>query len=1033
MVTTITKGGTQFYEGSHHVKKREERIKEARRKAQERLAKAEGTAESPKEFEVSTKGDSFGKQFSALNATFESGPYAGRTIEDIWQKDIKESGKGQAPGKGSILRKDDYAQSKAEYQKLWQMWGDENPDLISELKAKVDEGYVLKDSWATGDPNKTVNQAEALTNVLNQKTIEAPEVKGVTQVEHFWNRPEVAKDTGYTYLFGDNTHDRTETKHIPTETQAVIRGLPNTVGIDTRISRTEDWTDTDDNYKKFTEHVDEQIQKAIDMGKPIKVSSGGMGTGKADLPPRFKEYLDNAINNIKTPEIEGETPEAPKGPGRGTMYNVIEPNPKYTGPYAHYIWRTQYNYANSDITFDFTTTGGPSGGGNSAGKGTPDFMKKWNNVPVDNVGRLNINNIDEIAQQFADALTSGQTVNIAGHGNYTSTRGGFPNEVPQSQVDRTVQTIFDKAKELAGDKPFTGKVISGGQSGFDEAGIRVARNIGIPTEVNVQDYTWRDGSGEHVKEEVEFKARIDADGKVPKGPGRGTTYSHGPGGRPPLEIDDLDPFDKTGGRPPVNGEAGVDNSINNQKVRKYLDIEEVGMPEGVKNTIINDIDKFIIENKLGPNDWGIVERKLKNEIRTATWGDTASDYFDDSPEERIKMDEELYIKQIIEETGKTPTKYQVEILKNMDELTRQEILITFRNSITKHGSDALPQLLQKYGATEEFIKSAQYDMADWYWNNIDIIGHEANKLTDFEMDRIFYFAQKKLKELGLSDLEVEGIFIREPFFETNRAFTDPEMRASFDELFKRYWGMSMFEVEDILNEVPDFAKGLDPKGDAKIEEDLLTELDADLTLDNKGLQDLEEANPKEIAKVATKVDMPESAVKAIAKKLGIRALQVLSVFRVFEPVEEAVEYLAQKILQNTGLANTSVGKYLVTKGVGRTWLKAELANLFLHSFFAGNVALADQQLKNSMILFEGMGGEISPEVKEQLDTDIVETYKKYFAPGKTSAWEQLDLAVQKKTGKRQLEWGAHSVITGYDWIKNMFGQEEKYEKVYGGK
>jgi len=86
-----------------------------------------------------------------------------------------------------------------------------------------------------------------------------------------------------------------------------------------------------------------------------------------------------------------------------------------------------------------------------------------------------------------------------------------------------------------------------------------------------------------------------------------------------------------------------------------------------------------------------------------------------------------------------------------------------------------------------------------------------------------------------------------------------------------------------------------------------------------------------------------------------------------------------------------------------------------------------------MILFEGMGGEISPEVKEQLDTDIVETYKKYFAPGKTSAWEQLDLAVQKKTGKRQIEWGADSVISSYDWIKNMFGQEEKYEKVYGGK
>ena len=253
------------------------------------------------------------------------------------------------------------------------------------------------------------------------------------------------------------------------------------------------------------------------MGKPIKVSSGGMGTGMADLPPRFKEYLDNEINNI------GGTPDVKTS---GTQYNVIEPNPRYGGQHGHYIWRTQYNYANSDITFDFTT-GGPSGGGNSMGKGTADAMVKWENVLVDNTGKLTATNIDEVAQKLADALTSGQTVNIAGHGNYKSTRQGFPVAVWQSQVDTSMQTIFDRAKELAGDKPFTGKVISGGQSGFDEAGIRVARNLGIPTEVNIQEYTWRDADGDHFNDEQGFKDRIDADSydsetftkKIPSGPG----------------------------------------------------------------------------------------------------------------------------------------------------------------------------------------------------------------------------------------------------------------------------------------------------------------------------------------------------------------------------------------------------------------------------------------------------------------------------------------------------------------------------------
>ena len=136
---------------------------------QKELNKLKGYNTKIKTFEVSTKGDAFGKQFSALNATFKEGPYAGRTIEDVWQNEIKKSGKGKPPAQNSILFGKDYQVSKDEYQKLWQMWADENPELISQLKAKVDEGYNLVDSFA-GDPNKTVNQAEALSNIVNKPT-----------------------------------------------------------------------------------------------------------------------------------------------------------------------------------------------------------------------------------------------------------------------------------------------------------------------------------------------------------------------------------------------------------------------------------------------------------------------------------------------------------------------------------------------------------------------------------------------------------------------------------------------------------------------------------------------------------------------------------------------------------------------------------------------------------------------------------------------------------------------------------------------
>ena len=134
---------------------------------QKELNKLKGDNTKVKTFEVSTKGNDFGKQFSALNATFKEGPYAGRTIEDVWQNEIKKSGKGKPPSKDSILFGSDIMESKVEYQKLWEMWLRENPESMKQLKNKVNEGFTLVDSFA-GDPSRTVNQAEALTNIIKQ-------------------------------------------------------------------------------------------------------------------------------------------------------------------------------------------------------------------------------------------------------------------------------------------------------------------------------------------------------------------------------------------------------------------------------------------------------------------------------------------------------------------------------------------------------------------------------------------------------------------------------------------------------------------------------------------------------------------------------------------------------------------------------------------------------------------------------------------------------------------------------------------------
>ena len=173
-------------------------------------------------FEVSTKGGEGSiegdKRFSALNAKFKPDTIVdgvnvgGRTIEDVYQKVIKKSGKGQAPAENSILNLDrteqngmpswpdydvddllprdlwhklygvyagnyesagmpvpDITKEDREdfsyyvgYLPLWQEWARQNPELIEELREKA-KGKVLTDMFA----DTRVSQARALADILN--------------------------------------------------------------------------------------------------------------------------------------------------------------------------------------------------------------------------------------------------------------------------------------------------------------------------------------------------------------------------------------------------------------------------------------------------------------------------------------------------------------------------------------------------------------------------------------------------------------------------------------------------------------------------------------------------------------------------------------------------------------------------------------------------------------------------------------------------------------------------------------------------
>ncbi|MBQ9391932.1 MAG: hypothetical protein IJU02_07055 [Lachnospiraceae bacterium] len=155
--------------------------------------------------------------------------------------------------------------------------------------------------------NKTPLRLNAQTSetqfaISQQKYQVLTDAVKVEYTSNFWTREQVEQDTGRVYLFGDNTEDRL-TGYIPTSTQAVIRGLPNAIGIDTKKNRgtSESSYFTNADLPLFITQVEEALMKAINSGKIIVIPSDGIGTGKAQLAQRAPElynYLQRRLAQL---------------------------------------------------------------------------------------------------------------------------------------------------------------------------------------------------------------------------------------------------------------------------------------------------------------------------------------------------------------------------------------------------------------------------------------------------------------------------------------------------------------------------------------------------------------------------------------------------------------------------------------------------------------------------------------------------------------------------------------------------------------
>lgn len=379
----------------------------------------------------------------------------------------------------------------------------------------------LPDDYKLGyyRPDATTSHAITLDNFIQErKQSGTPEVKPQTfETIKRYDEDILRANPDKIYIFGDNT-ERWGKKN-----QSIIRDEPNAFGIATkkRPSMDDDAFFTDDEFEANKKIIDEDIAKIKADGRPIVFPEDGIGTGLAGLEnkaPKTYKYLMGEIEKLKGGT--GITPSPTK---------MIEVEGDFGGIGDAYRARTGTTGGTvGDITIDFVTqtTYDRGAGSGATKKSTQSGGKPYQPIVVKDDGTMKGGQIDALAQIIADHLTTGKTVNIAGHGAYKSPRTGFNKPMDQEIFNNELNKVFDKVLEIIGDKPITGKVITGGQSGYDLAGSRAAASHGIPNEAYYSSTQaeggalFRNPDGEDIDNLEEFRKRFNR---------------FGPGGMPPID------------------------------------------------------------------------------------------------------------------------------------------------------------------------------------------------------------------------------------------------------------------------------------------------------------------------------------------------------------------------------------------------------------------------------------------------------------------------------------------------------------------
>lgn len=257
----------------------------------------------------------------------------------------------------------------------------------------------------------------------------------------------------------------------------------------------------------------QRAQEILAVSPDTKITHGAKDKyWRENFEPLFRRIQARVGNISKAPVAAGKTAQATE------FFRV----PDNATPHSnHYGNRTWYNSGiEGDVTIDFSSKQEGSG---ATKRGTTNKQliaehgeKLYHRVALEGISDGKFMDSTKLVHKeavdiVAEHLVSGKTVNIAGEGIYNFEKYG----TKQVDINNNMKSFFSEVMEQIGDRPITGKVISGGQSGFDIAGIKAAHGLGIDTKINYSAkkagdvITHRPPKGKDITESIsDYKKRM---------------------------------------------------------------------------------------------------------------------------------------------------------------------------------------------------------------------------------------------------------------------------------------------------------------------------------------------------------------------------------------------------------------------------------------------------------------------------------------------------------------------------------------------